>query len=66
MTRVFGQINIGAEMAATMGMDPRPYLTEEQIQKQLQISRMTREQWDEAWESRLSRVREPDREPCPF
>lgn len=63
---MFGQINVGAEMAATMGMDPRPYLTEEQIAKQLQIARMTRKQWDEAWELRLNRVLESNREPCPF
>jgi len=49
----FGSINIGAEMAATMGEDPRPYLTDEQIQEQLRISRMTREEWDAEWERRL-------------
>lgn len=49
----FGQIDIGAEMAAACGMDPRPYLTEEQIQDQLRISGMTREQWDLEWERRI-------------
>jgi hypothetical protein len=49
----FGSIDVGAEMAASMGMDPRPYLTDEQIQEQLRISRMTREEWDAEWERRL-------------
>ena len=56
---VFGSIDIGAELAAAMGMDPRPYLSEEQIQKQLEISGMTREKWDAEWERRLSNE-------CPF
>jgi len=53
MTKPFGSINIGAEMAAAMGMDPRPYLTDEQIQEQLRICEMTREEWDADWDRRL-------------
>ena len=40
--RPFGSVSIGAEMAAAMGADPRPYLTEEQIAEQLRLSRKTR------------------------
>ncbi len=54
MTRPFGSIDVGAEMATSMGEDPRPYLTEEQIQEQLRISKMTREEWDAEWERRLA------------
>ncbi len=52
--RPFGSVDIGAEMAATLGEDPRPYLTEEQIQEQLRISGMTRDEWDAEWERRLA------------
>ena len=52
--RPFGSIDIGAEMAASMGMDPRPYLTEAQISKQLEISGKTREEWDAEWNRRLT------------
>lgn len=51
--RQFGDINISAEMAVTMGMDPRPYLTDKQIEEQLRISKMTREQWNKAWDRKL-------------
>ena len=54
MTRPFGSIGIGAEMAASLGEDPRPYLTEEQIQEQLRISGMTRDEWNTEWERRLA------------
>lgn len=54
MPYVFGSIDIGAELAAGMGMDPRPYLSEEQIAEQLRISKMSREQWDAEWDRRLS------------
>lgn len=40
-------------MAATIGEDPRPFLTEEQIQEQLRISGKTREEWDREWDGRL-------------
>lgn len=59
--RPFGSISVGAEMAASMGEDPRPYLTEEQIQNQLRISGKTRDEWDAAWERKLAMV-----SPCPF
>jgi hypothetical protein len=51
--RPFGSIDIGAEMAASMGMDPRPYLTEEQIAAQLKISGKTLEEWNAEWDRRL-------------
>ena len=53
--RPFGSISIGAEMAATMGEDPRPYLTEEQIAEQLKLSGKTRKEWDAEWEFALSK-----------
>ena len=52
--RPFGSINIGAEMAASMGDDPRPFLSDEQIHEQLRISGMSRERWDAEWDRRLS------------
>ena len=45
MTRPFGSINIGAEMGVAQGMDPRPYLTEQQIEHQAELGNMTVEQW---------------------
>ena len=57
MNRPFGSIDIGAEMAASMGTDPRSYLTEEQIQEQLRVSGMTRDEWDAEWERRLEKQR---------
>ena len=48
--RPFGSISIGAELAVSMGEDPRPYLTEEQIAEQLRLSGKTRKEWDEAWD----------------
>ena len=44
--RPFGSISIAAEMAATMGEDPRPYLAAEQIEKQAKLGNMTVEQWN--------------------
>ena len=52
--RPFGSIDIGAEMAASMGDDPRPFLTAEQIERQLAITGLTRPQWDAEWEKRLA------------
>ena len=51
--RPFGSISIGAEMAATMGADPRPYLSNEVIAEQLRRTGKTREEWDEAWDAAL-------------
>ena len=51
--RPFGSVNVAAEMAASMGEDPRPFLTEEQIAEQLRLSGLTREQWDAEWDKRL-------------
>ena len=48
--RPFGSISIGAEMAASMGADPRPYLSNEVIAEQLRRSGTTREEWDAAWD----------------
>ena len=45
MTRPFGSISIGAEMAVATGTDPRPYLTEQQIEHQAKLGNMTVEQW---------------------
>ena len=52
--RPFGSICVGAEMAAAMGKDPRPFLTPTKIQEQLTVSGMTRQEWDAEWEKRLS------------
>lgn len=52
--RPFGSVDVGAEMAASMGLDPRPYLTDSQIAEQLRISEMTREEWDAEWDRRLT------------
>ena len=48
--RPFGGISIGAELAVSMGMDPRQYLTEDQIAEQLRRTGTTREEWDAAWD----------------
>ena len=63
--RPFGSISISAELAASMGMDPRPYLTEEQITEQLKRSCKTREEWDAGWEFALSQ-RDRDYSDVPF
>lgn len=51
--KAFGSKNLAAEMAATMGEDPRPHLSEAEIQEQLKISSLTREQWDAEWDRRI-------------
>ena len=51
--RPFGSVNLGAELAVSMGMDPRPFLTEADIAEQLKLSRKTREEWDAAWDAAL-------------
>ena len=53
--RPFGSFNIGAEMAVTMGADPRPYLSNGEIAEQLRLSGKTREEWDAAWD-RVCRI----------
>lgn len=63
--RPFGSISIAAEMAASMAEDPRPYLTEEQIAEQVQISGLTRKQWDRKWNEKLQQTSDI-LEPCPF
>jgi hypothetical protein len=63
--RPFGSFNIGAEMAVTMGMDPRPYLTEEQIAEELKRSGKTREDWDAGWDYAISQ-RDGDFSDVPF
>ena len=63
--RPFGSISIGAEMAASMGADPRPYLTEEQIAEQLRLSGKTLEEWNAGWEFALSQ-RDRDYSDVPF
>ena len=45
MDRPFGSISIGAEMAVATGADPRPYLTEQQIEHQAKLGNMTVDQW---------------------
>lgn len=52
--RPFGSVSIAAEIAAAMGDDPRPHLTQEQIADQVRLSGLTREQWDAAWEEKLA------------
>lgn len=52
--RPFGSVSIGAEIAIAMGDDPRPYMTEEQIQEQLRVSKLTREEWDARIEELIS------------
>ena len=46
-------------LAATMGEDPRPYLTAEEVDSQLRISKMTLDEWNEAWERKLARKPAP-------
>jgi len=48
--RPFGSISIGAELAVSMGADPRPYLSNEVIAEQLRRTGKTREEWDAAWD----------------
>jgi hypothetical protein len=59
--RPFGSVNAGAEMAAVMGMDPRPFLTEDQIAAQVKASGKTRENWNAEWDKRLA-----ESNACPF
>jgi hypothetical protein len=48
--RPFGSISIGAEMAASMGADPRPYLSNEVVAEQLRRPGRTLEEGDAAWD----------------
>jgi hypothetical protein len=67
MTRPFGSINIAAEMAVAMGADPRPYLTEEQIEKQAKLGNMTVEEWNAKCDRLIAeRVALGDGWDCPF
>jgi hypothetical protein len=52
----FGCVDVGAEVAAAMGMDPRPYLSAEQVAQQLAVSGMTAEEWNAAWDAKLART----------
>lgn len=52
--RPFGSVSIAGEMAAATGSDPRPHLTEQQIANQLRITGMTLDEWNAAWEEKLS------------
>ena len=58
-TKAFGSQSIGGEMAAAMGMDPRPHMTRAEIEKQLKISGLSETEWNAAWEHKLS-------QPAPF
>ena len=67
MTRPFGSINIAAEMAASMGMDPRPYLTEREIEKQARVCDLTVQQWHQSLDKILANMALPECErDCPF
>ena len=67
MTRPFGSINIAAEMAVSMGMDPRPHLSEREIEKQARISELTVEQWHKRVDEILAdRALPGHQETCPF
>ncbi len=57
--RPFGSVNVAAELAATMGLDPRPHMSEAEIERQLQISGKTRAEWDAAWDRRLEQQKAP-------
>jgi len=57
--RAFGSNGVDVDIALAMGEDPRPYMTAEQIAEQLRITRMTREEWDAAWEKKLKQVKTP-------
>ena len=52
--RPFGSQSVAGEMAASMGMDPRPFLTPSETQKQLKLAGMTMEEWDAAWDRKLA------------
>ena len=63
----FGAINIAAEMAVTMGMDPRPYLTEREIENQARVCNLTVEQWHQSLDTILANMALPECErDCPF
>lgn len=57
MSKPFGSQSVSGEVAAAMGIDPRPFMTSEEIQRQLEITGMTREQWDAAWEQKLAEAK---------
>ena len=50
----FGSVNVGAEVAAAMGADPRPYLSAAQVARQLVVAGMTEEEWNAAWDAKLA------------
>ena len=52
--RPFGSQSVAGEMAASMGLDPRPLLTPKEIKSQLQLTGMTLEEWNAAWDSKLA------------
>ena len=57
--RPFGSVSISGEMAVAMGIDPRPYLSPEEIERQLRITGKTREEWDAARDRIMSQHEAP-------
>lgn len=49
----FGSYNLAAEMAVTVGEDPRPFLTADEISLQAAKNGMTVEEWNAAFDDKL-------------
>ena len=50
----FGSQSLGGEMAATMGMDPRPHMTRDEIRRQLEITGLSEEEWNSAMDDKVA------------
>ncbi len=50
----FGSQSISGEMAATMGMDPRPHMTRDEIRRQLEITGLSEEEWNSAVDDKVA------------
>ena len=50
----FGSQSLGGEMAATMGIDPRPFMTREEVHRQLEITELSEEEWNAAVDQKIA------------